>query len=121
MTKYPPLPSWVENFVFLGTGTSVREDLTGFLLVRLFFSLLIYCFVDFNESINYTAWAGARLFVSLRGQSGGSLTCFLSVKKKSNYYSISTRSGQTTLFRGSPVDTPRDRYRYYVSHLTLGW
>ena len=47
---------------------------------------IFYCFVDFVESINYTARTEARLFVSLRGQSGGPLTCFLSASKKPNYY-----------------------------------
>ena len=45
-----------------------------------------YWFVDFNESIHYTTRTGVRLYVSIRGQRGGSRTCFLSDNKKPNYY-----------------------------------
>ena len=43
---------------------------------RLENNLYFYWFVDSVESINYTAWTEVRLFVRLRGQSGGTLTYF---------------------------------------------
>jgi hypothetical protein len=50
------------------------EDLNGVPICETQFNS--YCFVNFTESMNYTVWTEVRFFVSLRGKSGGPLTCF---------------------------------------------
>ena len=88
MMNTPPLGRKFRHLFFSGTGTPVRADLACVPICESEFTSLI---CRLNKLINYTVRTRVRLFVSLRGQSGGSLTCFLSVNKKSNYYQEKTR------------------------------
>ena len=75
MTKYPPL------------GRRFR----------------FFCFVDCNESKNYSARTGVRHFMRLRGQSGVPLSCFLSVNKNRTTTMIHSEVNKDFKMRGHHV------------------
>jgi hypothetical protein len=67
------ISSLPESRVFLGPSLIKGKTHHVFLSVRLEFTTL---FCRLNQSINYSVWTVVRLFVALRGQSGGPIICF---------------------------------------------